>query len=320
MRLTAWFDDIRKTDLPEVGGKGANLGELAAAGIHVPPGFVITADAYSGTLTDSGISARIAAALATSSEPPAGARQTAALIKEIFGTVSLPSNLADEILSCYRTLGSGHVAVRSSATAEDLAEASFAGQQSTYLNVRGEPQLLAAIEDCWASLFEEHAISYRARQQFDHLEAKMAVVVQEMVQSHRSGVMFTVNPVTGDNGEVVIEAAYGLGEAVVSGVITPDMYILDKSTAAVVSSDVSEQDRELVRNDDARPGEDPNHWLPIEPARGRTQKLAPDELTELLKLALRVEEHYGGPQDIEWAEAGGQFHILQARPVTTVGL
>ena len=320
MSLVAWFADVGKSDVPVVGGKGANLGELTRAGIQVPPGFVITSGAYDDALRNAGLRAGIKELLGRITGEPASAKEASILIRQMFEAVTLSPPLAKAILSSYKALGGGYVAVRSSATAEDLAEASFAGQQSSYLNVAGDAQLLTAVEDCWASLFEEHAIAYRARQEFDHLEAKMAVVVQKMVQAHRAGVIFTVNPVTGDDGQMVIEAAYGLGEGVVSGILTPDMYIIDKNTAAVVSSEISEQDRELVRDENAIPGGDPNHWLRVDPVRGRAPKLNAEELQELARLALLVEAHYGRPQDIEWAEADGRFYILQARPVTTVGL
>jgi pyruvate,water dikinase len=313
----AWFHEFRKTDIAAVGGKAANLGELTAAGIQVPPGFVVTADAYAAVLKESGLGPKIATTLATAGDKPSSA---AAHIQRLFAELQIPQHLSAQITSAYQSLGQGPVAVRSSATAEDLLEASFAGQQSTYLNVLGEAHLLTAVRDCWASLFEERAIDYRHRKGFDHHDTRIAVVVQQMVQSERSGVMFTMNPVSGDAGQMVIEVVFGLGEAVVSGLVTPDMFIVDAASGLVLEREIAEQERQLVRNASASPDEEPNHWCPVPREHQRAAKLSDAEVLTLAALGRQLEEHYGCPQDIEWATAGGQFYVLQSRPVTATGI
>jgi pyruvate,water dikinase len=310
-----WFSDLRRSDIPLAGGKAANLGELTAAGIQVPPGFVVTAEGYAAVMAESGLATEVAEALVAAGERAADA---ASRIQQLFSGLDLPAALSSEIAAAYEALGRGPVAVRSSATAEDLAEASFAGQQSTYLNVEGEERLLAAVRDCWASLFEERAIDYRRRQGFGD-QAKIAVVIQQMVQSERSGVMFTVNPVTGDAGQIIIEAVYGLGEAAVSGMVTPDMVVVDKSTGATLEREVSDQEQQLVRNSAATPGDEANHWSKVPSNLRRAAKLSDEDVTTLAALGLQLEQHYGCPQDIEWATADGQFYILQSRPVTAAG-
>ena len=317
MSFVASFNEICKSDVGVAGGKGANLGELIRAGLPVPPGFIVTAGAYFDFLRESAIQPEIARLLAGfDPADTAQLQQTADSIKRLFGGVPLPQGIQTEIASAYRDMKGGPVAVRSSATAEDLAEASFAGQQSTFLNVSGEA-VPGAVQDCWASLFESQAIAYRQRRGFDHLEVGIAVVVQQMVQSERSGVMFTLHPVTGARDKIIIEAVYGLGEALVSGMVTPDFYVVDKPSLKLEETSPSQQERELVRNANAAAGEECNSWLEILPERGRRQKLTDGEIALVADLGRRVEAHYGTPQDIEWAEEGGEFYIVQARPVTT---
>jgi pyruvate,water dikinase len=216
-------------------------------------------------------------------------------------------------------MGEGFVAVRSSATAEDLAEASFAGQQSTYLDVMGEANVVDAVKRCWASLFEARAIFYREQAGFSHLDVGIAVVVQRMVEAQRSGIMFTVNPVTGDSSSMVIEAVFGLGEAVVSGMVTPDTYMVEKATGALLDAQVEAQEQELVRNRAAGPGEEQDHWLTVDFTRRTTQKLSNEEIAEIAAIGRTLEAHFGTPQDIEWAHDGTQFYVVQARPVTAIG-
>jgi pyruvate,water dikinase len=311
----AWFQEVGKGDVSLVGGKGANLGELTSAGLPVPPGFVVTATAYFELLRQPGVRREIKALL--SGVDPANTQQltlAANGVKRLIESTSVSSDVSKSIAHACERLDSDFVAVRSSATMEDLAEASFAGQQSTFLNV-GSNEVDQAVRGCWASLFEPHAIAYRAQKGFDHLEAGMAVVVQRMVQSVRSGVMFTIHPVTGDSAKMVIEAVYGLGEAAVSGVVTPDCYIVDKASLAIEEKEVSHQDRQLVR-DPTSSRHDPNTWTDIAVEQARSQKLTDEEIARLADLGRLVEAHYGSPQDIEWAQEGGAFFIVQARPVT----
>lgn len=315
--LILWFHEICASDIATAGGKGANLGELTQAGIAVPPGFVVSARAYELFLETHALRPGVESCLAGLDHNDREALARAASeIQQLIERVPVPDEIAVAIRSAYERLAAGLVAVRSSATAEDLPQASFAGQQRTLLNIEGAGEVVDAVKACWASLFDPQAIFYRAHGGFDHLECAIAVPVQTMVQSERSGVMFTVNPVTNDTGQLVIEAAYGLGEAVVSSLVTPDTYIVDKASLAVVDCNIAEQERELVRG--AGEGGETNVWREVEPARGSAQKLSDAEIAELARLGLLVEAHYGRPQDIEWAMAGGNTYILQARPVTTV--
>ena len=316
MKLVVWFNDVGKEDGALVGGKGANLGELTRAGLPVPPGFIVAADAYFGFLRASGLQPQIEQRLAgLDVGDNAALQRTADEIKQAMIDAPMPAGTASEIERAYERMGGGHVAVRSSATAEDLADASFAGQQSTFLNVTGAG-VAPAVQACWASLFEPQAIAYRARRGYEHLKVGIAVVVQRMVQSQRSGVIFTMHPVTGDPNKIVIEAVYGLGEAAVSGVVTPDFYVVDQPTLTIAEKTVARQERQLVRSQDAASGED-NTWVPVPPDLGREQKLTDQEILAIAGLARRVEEHYGSPQDIEWAEEDGAFYIVQSRPVRT---
>ena len=260
------------------------------------------------------IGARLAALDVTN---PQQLQVTSVAIRQILTAAQVPADVSDAVAAAYGTMGPAPVAVRSSATAEDLADASFAGQQSTYLNVTGE-HLVDAVRECWASLFEPQALAYRHRRGVEHLDVNIAVVVQRMVQSRRSGVAFTIHPVTGDRDTIVIEAVLGLGEAAVSGVVTPDLYVVNKGTLAIDERNVSHQDRQLVRSETSGPGEENNTWLPVPLPEGNHQKLSDPEIAELAGIARRIEEHYGSPQDIEWAEEAGEFFIVQARPVTTI--
>ena len=318
MKLVVWFREVDRGDIGLVGGKGANLGELTGAGIPVPPGFILTAQAYFRFLEESGLKAEIKGLLTgLNVDDSSELQRVAAAVKEAIKGVPLPADVATEITRAYREMGSGLVAVRSSATAEDLAEASFAGQQSTYLNVKGEQAVVNAVQDCWASLFEARAIFYRAHANFDHLDVGIAVVIQRMVQSERSGVMFTLEPVSGNRDKIVIEALYGLGEAVVSGALTPDMYVVDKASDSFSEISVAYQDQQMIRNPEAGESDEYNIWTPVPAAEASQQKLKDSEIVSLAKLGRRVEGHYGAPQDIEWAEEGGEMYIVQSRPVTT---
>jgi len=317
-KVISWFDEVTKDDIPTVGGKGANLGEMTNAQIPVPPGFIVTSEAYYEFLETSHIVDKIRAIL----EPldtgdSKQLQQAAAEVKKLIMDVAIPSDIAEEIKKAYRKLGQGLVAVRSSATAEDLPEASFAGQQSTYLNVQGEDNVVNAVQKCWASLFEPRAIYYRHQQGFDHFKVGIAVPVQRMVASVTSGVMFTVEPVTSDTKKIVIEAIYGLGEGLVSGEVTPDLYLIDKEAMSIISKRLSRQEHELVRNPDGSKDET-NIWQKVPSANQKQQKITDDVIIQLAELAKHIEEHYRFPQDIEWAREGDNIYILQTRPVTTI--
>ncbi len=313
-----WFNETTKKDIALVGGKGANLGEMANAHIPVPPGFIITANAYYKFIKKSGITDKILSLLKPLDyNNTKQLQQIADQIKQVILNATMPPELASEIQQAYRKLGEGLVAVRSSATAEDLPEASFAGQQSTFLNVNGEKEVVAAVQECWASLFEPRAIFYRHQQGFDPFNVGIAVPIQRMVQSQASGVMFTIEPMTSDQSKITIEAVYGLGEAIVSGEVETDLYIVDKEDFRISDKNIGNQDWELVRN--LAGGDDnANIKVPLQPSRQTQQKLADDDIIALAKIGKRIEDLYQFPQDIEWAQEDKEIFIVQTRPVTTI--
>ena len=313
-----WFRDIGRGDVPVAGGKGANLGEMTQAGIPVPPGFVVSTSAYRQFLVGTGLEAALSERLKALDVNDGGALDlVSAECRRAIETAEMPRAMARQIADAYNELGGGPVAVRSSATAEDLEEASFAGQQSTFLNVVGPQAVIEAVQRCWASLFEARAMYYREQNGWGHLDVDLAVPVQRMVQSQSAGVMFTVDPISGDPNRVVIEAAFGLGEAVVGGMVTPDHFELDKVHGSILQRDLAVQDKMLVRGPNPD-GADPNIWQPLTTFEGRRAKLSDPELIELLHIGTRIERHYGAPQDIEWGLADGRFYLLQTRPVTTI--
>lgn len=320
-REVLWFKEVGKKDIRLVGGKGANLGEMTQAQIPVPPGFIVTAHTYTRFLEQAGLRPTIQKLLSPLDyNDSARLQKVSEEIKSLIRSTPVPQQIAAEIKKAYRELGGGPVAVRSSATAEDLADASFAGQQATFLNVVGEDEVVDAVRACWASLFEARAIFYRADKGFEHLEVAIAVPVQRMVQSFRSGVMFTLEPVTGDRSKIAIEALFGLGEAVVSGELTPDLYVLDKASLRILEKRVVNQERQLVRNPQAGAEDEVNIWLAVPNDLRQQQKLSDEQIVALATIGKRVEEHYGFPQDIEWAEEGGELDILQTRPVTALAI
>ena len=318
-RTIAWFAEVGKEDIGLAGGKGANLGEMTRARIPVPPGFIVTADAYRRFLAASGLRPTIEKLVSPLDyNDSAQLQRVSRQIKDRIVTVPVPEDIIRDIKEAYRQLGSGAVAVRSSATAEDLKEASFAGQQATFLNVSGEDAVVEAVRACWASLFEARAIFYRHDKGFDHLSVAIAVPVQRMVQSNCSGVMFTVETDTGDRSKIEIEAVWGLGEAIVSGETTPDNYRVDKESLRILSKRVVDQDRQLIRNPETTDHGEANLWLPVPGELRQQQKLSDEQIVALARIGRGVEEHYGRPQDIEWAEEGGELYIVQSRAVTVL--
>lgn len=319
-KFIAWFNELSKDDIPLAGGKGANLGEMTRANIPVPPGFVVTADAYFTFLKEAKLEKQLRQFLKSLDiEDSRNLKETSDKIKGELSNAPMPKAIAHEIKQAYRELGSGLVAVRSSATAEDLPEASFAGQQRTFLNVQGEDEVLAAVQGCWASLFEARAIFYRQQGGFGHLTVGLAVPVQQMVQSEISGVMFTIEPLTNDRGKILIEAAYGLGEAIVSGEVTPDQYVIDKAKMAIIDKQIAKQEWQIIKNQQLHTLEESNIRVVIPPWEQAKQKLTDEEIIALAKLGKRLEDLYQFPQDIEWAKKDGQLFIIQTRPVTTLG-
>jgi pyruvate,water dikinase len=307
------LETLRRDTVERGGGKGANLGELLTTGLDVPPGFCVTTAAYRRTVVETGLAGAIENALRdVRADDPGSAEAASACITRLFEDLPLPDDLAEEILAAYRALGAPPVAVRSSATTEDLPGASFAGQQATLLNVRGKDELLGAVRRCWASLWSARAIAYRERQGFRHDRAAIAVVVQQLVSAEVSGVLFTANPVSGARDEIVINAALGLGEAIVGGLTTPDSFTLGRATLAVRERQTGRQEVETVL------AERGTTERPLEPERAVRSMLNDTQLARLAEIGLSIEHHFGSPQDIEWAYADGRFWVLQARPITNL--
>ncbi|MFC1932672.1 phosphoenolpyruvate synthase [Chloroflexota bacterium] len=317
-KTIVWFNEVTKKDIQLVGGKGANLGEMTNAHIPVPPGFIVTSDTYFDFLRQTKLADKIREQLESINvDDSKQLQQVAAQVRQIISNAKIPPEIAKEIEQAYIKMGRGLVAVRSSATAEDLPEASFAGQQRTFLNVQGEKEVVTAVQECWASLFEARAIYYRHHQGFDDLTVGLAVPVQRMVESHTSGVMFTLEPVTNDTSKVIIEAVFGLGEAIVSGEVTPDLYVVDKEKQKIVSKKIAKQEWQLIKNPDAD-DKGVNIQVALPEAVQNQQKLSDDEVIQLAKLGKQIEDHYQFPQDIEWAKANNETYIVQTRPVTTI--
>ena len=323
-KLIAWLEEVSKDDTPLVGGKAANLGELLRAGIRVPPGFVVTAEAYKKFMEETGLFKKIIDMIKSIDvNNTEQLEETSKKIKQLIMDTPMPRDLEELIRRYYEELGkkigieNPLVAVRSSATAEDLPEASFAGQQDTYLNVRGADEVVKKVKACWASLFNARAIFYREQMKIPHDKTYMAVVVQKMVMSRSAGVMFTVHPVTGDDSVIVIESAWGLGEAVVGGKVTPDEFIVDKKTLKIKEKRIAEKTIAYIY--DPERGETVEVKLP--PEKAKAPSLSDEEVVELAKQGLRIEKHYGMYMDIEWAidsemKFPDNVFIVQARPET----
>lgn len=317
--LVAPLLHFRRNDLAIAGGKGANLGELAQAGFDVPPGFIITTAAYDLFVQSNAVQTRLAEMFAFfNPDNPDSLKEVSQQIRSLLQRATIPGQITDQALTAYRELGGGAVAVRSSATAEDLPEAAFAGQQETFLNIVGEQALMDAVHTCWMSLWSERAILYRSRQNTDQATVKLAVVVQRMVPADVAGVMFTANPVSGDRNELIIDANPGLGEAVVSGLVTPDHFTLDKRSRRIKEQRLGK--REVIIRSKREGGTEQET---LTPGTTNTAALPLQAIRKLAQLGLAIERHYGIPQDIEWAwvQDGtkfGNFLLLQARPMTAL--
>jgi len=312
-----WLSDVDKNDIPMVGGKAANLGELLRLGIPIPDGFVIDGKTYLNFLEGSGLKEKIMKILkSVNVEDTKQLEEASKKIRELIENTPMPKDVEDEIRKAYRRLCEEegeevYVAVRSSATAEDLPDASFAGQQETYLNVKGEEEVVSKVKKCWSSLFTPRAIFYRVQKGFKHGEVSIAVIVQKMVNSEKSGVMFTSHPVTGDKISI-IEAVWGLGEAIVSGKITPDHYEYDRINRKITVVKIAEKKLMITRQDDK------TIEIKLDEKKAKERVLSDKEIEELVKIGEIIEEHYECPQDIEWAIEKGKIYILQTRPITTI--
>ncbi len=319
------FEECYKGMLPLVGGKNANLGEMVNVGIRVPPGFAVTSKAFQQYMEKEALWAQIREKL--SDKPPddiKGIFKAGKEIREYILSTPIPNEIQEEIIAAYGSLCAGcgvtdlPVAVRSSATAEDLKEASFAGQQDTYLWIWGNDAVVRATHECWASLFTDRAITYRMRVGFPQDGVLISVGIQKMVNARSAGVMFTLDPVTGDSSKITIDANWGFGESIVQGMVCPDSFIVDKKSLAIKQSIIGQKDQMVVANGRGTKVEP----VPIE------QQVVPcisvNEITEIAKMGMRIEKHYGSPQDIEWAidrdlPFPENIFSTQARPVTAAG-
>lgn len=327
------FIQLSKKDVSIAGGKGASLGEMTKAGLPVPPGFVVLAGAFDRFIEETEIDADIETILKKVNHKDVNSVDKAsAEIRDLVLEEKMPKDLQEEILDEYHNLSSPTtsprsardsslkrrrgsagllVAVRSSATAEDSSVASWAGELETYLNVT-EKDIIKNVKKCWSSLFTPRAIFYRFEKKLHKTKVSVAVVVQKMVQSEISGISFTVHPVTKDYNQMVIEAGFGLGEAIVGGMVTPDTYVIHKSDFSILDINVSEQTFAIVKTPKG------NINKKLSKAAGGKQKMTGKQIVELAKICKKIEQHYKHPQDIEWAFEKGNFYITQSRPITTL--
>lgn len=317
-KFVYWFSEIGKEDGNLVGGKGANLGEMTKFNIPVPPGFVVSAQAYYYFIEKSGLSDKIRTILKnTDRDKPETYEPASEKIKALILDQPVPQEISTPVIRAYLKLGglfrNPLVAVRSSATAEDLPEASFAGQQSTFLNVKGETELIDKLKEAWASLYEARAIFYRDEQKYDHFKVALASPVQIMIQSKASGIMFTADPVGRAKNRIVIEAVYGLGEFIVQGMVTPDHYVVNKDSFDIIDKVIEKQSVYL-----AKKGKE-TFSQKVKPALQNKQKISDALIVKLAKLGAKIHQHYFFPQDIEWAiDSKDRVYIVQTRPITTL--
>ncbi|MDD4251420.1 MAG: PEP/pyruvate-binding domain-containing protein, partial [Candidatus ainarchaeum sp.] len=315
-----WFNEVSMKDVDQVGGKGASLGEMVQNNFPVPNGFVVTSKAYFDFLDEAGIKQKVVLTIDNIDVENTQELETKSKeIRELILKSQMPLEIKSEIVNSYEKLNTKEnngsstlVAVRSSATAEDLPEASFAGQQETYLNVLGNEDLLLSVRKCWASLFTARAVYYRKKQGFGTKKVGLCVVVQKMIQSDVSGIMFTADPV-GDETKIVVEAGFGLGETVVSGSITPDNYIIDKDSFKIISKKINKQEFMLVKENGV------NVEIKLGENKASMQKFSDEKIIELSKIGKTIEDHYAKPMDIEWGMENNILYIVQARPITTLG-
>ena len=313
MMFTENLKKIGKNDTEIAGGKGASLGEMIQAGIPVPPGFVILSNAFERFIEETDLNVEIDAKLhAVNHNAMHTVKEASEKIQSLILQTTMPQSIADEIQEKFKEIDTKYVAVRSSATSEDSSVAAWAGQLESYLNIT-EEILLEHICKCWASLFTPRAIFYRFEQNLHKEKISVAVVIQKMVESEKSGIAFSVHPITQDKNQIIIEAGYGLGEAIVSGSITPDGYVVKKEPRMIIDKNINIQKQMLIRAETHG-----NEWQSIPKEQGEKSVLNDDEITELSNLVLEIENHYKSPQDIEWAFEKGKFFITQSRPITTL--
>ncbi|MBN1234777.1 MAG: phosphoenolpyruvate synthase [Methanotrichaceae archaeon] len=318
MDAVVWLEEVGKNDLSVVGGKGASLGEMINIGVPVPGGFAVTAQAFRDFINRAGIAKELFEALNVDVNQETQLHQAEKTAKKLIMEAKVPEDIENAIKSryeemCKREGEQVFVAVRSSATAEDLPDASFAGQQETFLNMRGAEDVFNAVRKCWASLYGARAIFYRVEQGFEHDKVNLSAIVQKMVDSEKSGVMFSSQPSTGEP-LVVIEGAWGLGESVVSGSVSPDNFVVDRKTRNIVSKYIATKEIMIIRD----PKTQKTVTVPVPAEKKDAIVLTDNEAIELSKYAEILEKHYGIPQDIEWGVEKNKIYILQSRPITTI--
>ncbi len=310
------FKRLDKSCVSIAGGKGAQLGEMYNAGVPVPPGFVVLTDSFEAFIKQNGFYAKIASIL--SKADPKKTQTIDAASKQIRTLVSkgkISKEIEKAVLAEYERLNAKLVAVRSSATAEDAASASWAGELESYMNISRE-NLLETIRLCWSSLFTPRAIFYRIEKKLSNQRVAVAVVVQKMVQSDVAGVVFTVHPVTKDRNQMVIEAAFGLGESVVSGAVTPDNYVIDKTDLSIADIAVNEQEKMIIKQ--MKGAKIETKTVPVPVNQRSKQKMDGKSILSLAKICIGIEKHYGKQQDIEFAIEASKIYIVQSRPITTI--
>ena len=313
MELIRNFQRINKNDASIAGGKGASLGEMINADIPVPSGFVILSNTFEKFLEETNLNVEIEAILDSVDHKKIHTVEHASeKIEALILDAVIPKDITEEIIRFFKDLDSKYVAVRSSATAEDSISAAWAGQLESYLNTT-EENLLENVKKCWASLLTPRAIFYRFEKDLHKQKISVAVVVQNMVESEKSGIAFSVHPVTQDRNQLIIEAGFGLGEAIVGGEITPDSYVVEKEPRRIIDINISTQTKGLYKSKEAG-----NEWVSISEPKASSQVLNEKEIFELSEIVLGIENHYGFPCDIEWAIQNGKIFIVQSRPITTL--
>lgn len=314
----AWFNEIPDEELGgAAGGKGASLCRMSRGGLPVPSGFIVRSEMFNAFMESNGLWDYVYEKIDTIDfSSDASLIAVAAEIRGKIVDSPMPEEMARDMIAFYSQIGDGSepVAVRSSGTAEDLDDASFAGQQETYLFVIGKDDVVKYVKECWASLYNDRAIFYRREKKFDERSISIAVVVQRMVSAQKAGVMFTSNPITNDHDTVVLEAAWGLGEAIVSGIVTPDNLWINKHTGEITTEYISEKETMVVRLSE-RGG---TKEIPVPAELREAPVLTDDERNQLVALANKIEAFYGKPEDIEWAIVDGEVFLLQSRPITTM--
>jgi pyruvate,water dikinase len=313
-KFTLPFKQITKKSIPWAGGKGASLGEMENAKFPIPPGFVILASAFDQYLADTDINVEIEAALnKVNPKDMESVEEASEIMRHLIRKTAMSSNLQKEIVSEFKKLKTKFTAIRSSATAEDSKIDSWAGELESYLHST-QKTLLENVRNCWASLFTPRAIFYRFERGLSSKKVSVAVVVQKMIESEISGVAFSVHPITRDQNQMIIEAGWGLGEAIVLGKITPDSYVVDKKEESILDVNLLRQERMIVKRG-MRGG---TVEVSVPKLKQEKQKLSGSKIIKLAQIVKNIEKHYGSPQDVEWAYEKGKFYVVQSRPITTL--